>query len=113
MNEQAEIEWLAEKLEDSAWLFYGEFEGYLGQFLRQIFQKEPSDYGFDESLPNDFQVAYWSVISEMERLRWFEYGTSPRGGWLTKDGKRFKQIIMTIDDALVKVANFTYEKYNG
>ena len=113
MNERAEIEWLAGKLEDSAWLFYGEFEQYLNVFIKQVLQKDFKDFGFDQTLPNNFQVAYWSVLSELTDLDFYEYGTSPRGGWLTKDGERFKKIVLGIDDAIVKAADVTYLKYNG
>lgn len=107
-----DIEWLAERLEDSSWLFYGEFEEYLNLFLKEIFSKELRDIGFDEAQRNDFQVAYWSVLSELVSLDFAEYGTSPRGAWLTPDGERFKRIVLELTDAIPRAAKFTHLKYN-
>jgi hypothetical protein len=110
--EKEYIKWLADILEESHWLFYGEFEVYLNEFLKQIFQKEFNEIGYNEKLPNDFQVAYWSVISEMEFLYLFEYGTSPRGGWLTEKGKKFKEIIMNNENALSEAQEYIMNKNN-
>lgn len=107
-----DIEWLAERIDDSSWLFYGEFDAYLNNFLRAIFEKDLRDIGFDQTLPNDFQVAYWSVLSELVKLDLVEYGSSPRGAWLTPDGERFKRIIMGLPDAIQRAAEFTHLKYN-
>lgn len=96
----SDIEFLARILDKSSWLFYGEFEDYLTEFLQRVFTKDLKDYGFDESLPNDFQVAYWSILSELVKLDLAEYGTSPRGAWLTEDGERFKRIIVGTKNAI-------------
>jgi hypothetical protein len=107
---QEDLEFMEEILSRSYWLFYGEFEIYINKFLKDIFSKEFSDIGFDEALSNDFQVAYWSVISELDRLRLFEYGTSPRGGWLTEDGERFKKLIMENKNALTETQKYIYNQ---
>ncbi len=111
MNE--DIKWLADVLDESSWLFYGEFDEYLQSFFSGIFQEELSHYGFNESLSNDFQVAYWSVLSELVKLDLAEYGTSPRGAWLTPNGEKFKEIITGNPKAIPLATNLIYEKYNG
>ena len=110
--DKLDIEWLADLLEKSNWLFYGEFDDYLNTFLKRAFQKEPKDFGFDESLPNDFQVAYWSVISELNALNLIDYGTSPRGAWLTDDGKRFKALVLDRENAIAEATKVTHYRYN-
>lgn len=112
MNEQ-DTKWLSEILEKSSWLFYGEFEVYLDAFLKTVLSKELSEFGFNENLPNDFQVAYWSVLSELVNLNLAEYGTSPRGAWLTEEGKRFAKIILENENALQSAQQYTYNKYNS
>jgi hypothetical protein len=96
----SDIEFIARILDKSDWLFYGEFECYLTEFLQKVFTKDLKEYGFDESLPNDFQVAYWSILSELVKLNLADYGTSPRGAWLTEDGERFKSIIVGTESAI-------------
>ena len=105
-----DIIFLAKILSESSWLFYGEFEVYLNSFLKSIFQKELKDFGFDEKLPNDFQVAYWSVLSELKKLNLVDYGTSPRGAWLTEEGERFKRVILENDNAIQEAVEITSDE---
>ena len=94
-------EFMSEILDKSRWLFYGEFEVYLQTFLEEVFKHDLKDYGFEDiKMSNEFAVAYWSVLSELVSLDLAEYGTSPRGAWLTEKGERFKEIIMSNENAL-------------
>jgi hypothetical protein len=79
-------------LGDAAWLFYGELQDVLPDFLEDVLEKPFDEWGFDRDMERDFAVAYWLLISELVRLDLYEYGTSPRGGWLTDKGKRFVRI---------------------
>jgi len=60
----------------------------------------------------DFAVAYWLFISELTALNLYEYGTSPRGGWLTDAGEMFKKIILENEDAISETKQYIMEKYN-
>ncbi len=93
---------MSEILDNSPLLFYGEFEVYLNKFMKMIFQHEFREYGFGDIKMDDIsQTAYWFLISWLESQNMFEYGTSPRGGWLTEKGERFKKIIMENENALI------------
>lgn len=96
-----------EVLNAAAWLFYGDLDEHFGDFVARVFDGleehasgPPSfgRFGFNSHeqsftpLASDFAVAYWLFLSELVRLDLAEYGTSPRGAWLTEDGKRFRRI---------------------
>lgn len=110
--EKEDLKFLTEIIEKSNWLFYGEFEIYLNKFLKKIFVCKLSDLGFDTKGTNEFQTAYWSILSELVRLDLAEYGTSPRGAWLTENGERFKKIILENENALKESEEEVYKKYN-
>ena len=105
---KSDLEWVDNLFLGSSWLFYGEFEEYLNEFLKEILNGDFKEYGFNSGLPNHTQVAYWSVISEMVSLNLLEYGTSPRCPWLTQDGERFASIILSSDNALREVSDYIY-----
>ena len=89
-----DIAWLADVLEESHLLFYGELYDYLDTFLTRVFSHELSDYGFGKvPMTHDFATAYWLFVSWAVEADLIEYGSSPRGAWLTEKGKRFKRII--------------------
>ncbi len=102
---QEEIEFLSEVLDDSCWLFYGELDELLPDFLEDVFSHELKDHGFgDSKMEEHFYLPYWLVLSEMVRLDLAEYGTSPRGAWLTEKGKKFKEILTKYPNA-IELAN--------
>lgn len=113
MNEE-DLKFIAEILEESNLLFYGEFEVYLGTFLKEVFKHEFKEYGFEEiKMTNDFATAYWFVLSWLNSQDMFNYGTSPRGGWLEEKGERFKKIIMKNENAIQEAQEYIHKKYNG
>lgn len=106
---QSDAEFWDEILNNAAWLFYGDLDEHFAAFVRHVFAgMEPSPHvgfsfspwGFrrDNPMVADFAVAYWLFLSELVRLDLAEYGTSPRGAWLTADGQRFKRIFDTISE---------------
>lgn len=113
MENTNDIEWLADLLEESPLLFYGDFEQPLNNFLKEVFQHELKDFGFGDVPMNDeFVVAYWFLISWMNSKKLVEYGTSPRGCWLTEDGKRLKKMVLENEDAISEATEFIYNKYH-
>lgn len=104
-----DVSFLAGILEQSSWLLYGNLEERFDAFVREVFQHEFKDYGFgDVAMTRDFAVAYWLFLSELVKLDLAEYGTSPRGAWLTDKGKRFRDICLGHSDALALGANRMY-----
>lgn len=109
-----DIIFLADILERSNWLFYGDLDAYFQPFLQDVFAHELRDWGFEKiRVTPAFHLAYWLLISEMVDLNLVEYGTSPRGAWLTRDGERFKRIIQEDDQAIWKANEYTRGKYNS
>ena len=112
--EKEDLEFLTEILNESAWFLYGDLDEYFDGFLRRVFAKDLRDWGFsDVELEPTFAVAYWLLISELVRLDLVEYGTSPRGAWLTEKGERFKSLVMKHDGAIAQAEDFIHKKYNS
>lgn len=88
---QKDMEFLDDLTNRASWLFYGDIEYSFSDFLRKVFKKDLIEWGFAD-LEGDFNTAYWLFVSEMNRLDLVDYGTSPRGAWLTEDGERFKRL---------------------
>lgn len=80
----------------AAWLFYGDLDEHFQTFLVKVFSRSFSDWGFGAvtSESPDFQVAYWLLVSELSRLGLYDYGTSPRGGWWSPEGERWKALFL-------------------
>lgn len=109
-----DLEFLAEILEKSRWLFYGDLDAYMDNFLKIVFGRELKEWGFEEeSMQPDFALAYWLCLSELIALDLAEYGTSPRGSWLTPTGERFKALILKHEDAIGEANDFIHKKYNS
>lgn len=103
----ADLQFLADILEKSHWLLYGDLDEYFDGFLKRVFSIELKDWGFSRvEMSPDFSVAYWLLISELNALDLVEYGTSPRGAWFTERGERFKRIILENDEAIEKAQDF-------
>lgn len=102
-----DLRFLAEIMDSSAWLLYGDLDGDLDAFAETVFRHEFSDYGFGNvPMTRDFGVAYWFFLSELVRLDLAGYGTSPRGAWLTPKGERFKALVVAHPDALAQAARY-------
>ena len=113
MNNE-DLEFLAEVVEKAHWLFYGDLDEHFDAFVRRVFQHEFKEYGFEDvKMEPDFAVAYWLFLSELVALDLAEYGTSPRGAWLTEGGKRFKKLCLTHEDAIGQANDYIHKKYNG
>jgi hypothetical protein len=56
-------------------------------------------------------TAYWLFISLLVANDMYEYGTSPRGGWLTEKGKRLKKIVIENPDWLGYYHEYEDEVY--
>lgn len=109
-----DIEFIADLIEGSPLLFYGEFEIYLDIFIKEVFKYEFRDIGFGNvKKDNTFLTAYWFLISWLNSKDLFDYGTSPRGGWLTEKGERFKKIILEHDNSIELARDFIHRKYNS
>jgi hypothetical protein len=104
-----DLEFIADILEQSNLLFYGDWEDELQLFLQQIFKNDLKD--FTSTL--DSKVAYWLILSKFDELGLIEYGTSPRTAWLTEAGERFRKIILENENAISEAADFIYKKYNS
>ena len=112
-EKQKDIEWLAEILEESPLLFYGELEYHLDKTLKLVFAHDLKEYGFEEiPMLEDFATAYWLIISLMHKWDFIDYGTSPRGAWLTEKGERFKKMVLAYD-AIQEAAEHIHKKYNS
>ena len=108
---EIELQILEKLLDRSSWLFYGDWEEEMSLFVREILKNEFREYGFEEiKLEGDKKVAYWLLLSELVRLNLAEYGTSPRGAWLTEEGKKFKEIVMEHKDWLEQVEEHIYQQ---
>lgn len=111
--EEEDLKFLAEILNQSSWLFYGDLEEHFDIFLRTVFSHELKEWGFgDVKMSPDFTVAYWLLISELNRLGLVDYGTSPRGAWLTEKGEKFKKLVMKNNDAIAQTEEFIYRENN-
>lgn len=111
--DKEDLEFLAGVLEKSRWLFYGDLDFYFDKFVRMVFGRELKEWGCEgESMEPDFATAYWLFLSELVALDLAEYGTSPRGAWLTEEGERFKNLCMKYPDAIAQANQFIYDRYH-
>lgn len=94
-----EKEQLKEMIENTDALFYGELEYYLDEYLPKFFSVEVKDVGFDEKHPMN-NLEFWFTVSWLVRMDCLEYGTSPRGAWLTEKGKALKQYVLSTKDPI-------------
>jgi hypothetical protein len=93
---------LAEMVSNSRLLFYGEMDSFLGDYLKDFFSREIRDVGFsdDNSINN---VTWWFCISWLVSIDCIEYGTSPRGGWLTEKGEALKKYVLENENPIEKL----------
>jgi hypothetical protein len=110
---EEDLKFLGDILEKSHWLLYGDLDEHFTKFIKEVFKHEFREYGFEEvKMSRDFAVAYWLFLSELVSLDLAEYGTSPRGAWLTEGGERFKKLVNENEDAIGLANDFIYNKYN-
>lgn len=101
MTPQQHLEW-KEILQNSDALFYGELEYYLDEYLPKFFSVEVKDVGFDQKHQmNDLQ--FWFTVSWLHQMGCLEYGTSPRGAWLTEKGKELKEYVLKTENPITKI----------
>jgi hypothetical protein len=82
------------RVENTDALFYGELEYHLDQYLPKFFSVEVKDVGFNDKHPMN-TLEFWFVVSWLVRMDFLEYGTSPKGAWLTESGKEFKEYVLS------------------
>lgn len=100
---EEDLDFITELDNKWAWLFYGELDQILPPYIKKIFSQDLSYWGWNEEKDDEFEAVYWLILSELIRLNLAEYGTSPRGAWLTPDGERFKRIVQENPDWLRQV----------
>lgn len=93
------LEAWTEKIEETDALFYGELEHYLDEYLPKFFSVEVGDVGFNKEHPLN-NALFWFVVSWLVRMDFLEYGTSPRGAWLTDEGKLFKKYVLSTKEPI-------------
>ena len=69
------------------------------------------DYRYLESVPALGPAPTWFLINALCRANIIEYGTSPRFGWLTKEGESLKKFVCskTVDELYDLVCNVTQD----
>ena len=92
------IKWKNE-LENTNCLFYGELEYYLDEYIKKFFSVEVKDVGFNEDHPMN-NLEFWFVVSMLVKMDMLEYGTSPRGAWLTDEGILFKKYCLETENPI-------------
>jgi len=90
------------KLQDTNCLFYGELEFYLDTYIKKFFSVDVKDVGFNEEHPMN-NLEFWFVVSMLVHMDMLEYGTSPRGAWLTEEGEKFKEFCLKEDNPITKI----------
>lgn len=96
------IEELKEMVENSHALFYGELECHLDTYLPEFFSVDVKDVGFDDNHPMN-NALFWFTVSWLVEMDCLEYGTSPRGAWLTDKGEEFKTYVLTTEKPITNL----------
>lgn len=91
-----------EMIQDTDALFYGELEFLLDKYLPKFFSVEVSDVGFNKDHPMN-NLEFWFTVSWLVRMDCLEYGTSPRGAWLTEKGEEFKKYVLSVKEPITKL----------
>jgi hypothetical protein len=103
-------EFLIKFLEETDLLFYGELEEIFPRLLNEMI-----NYTTEYSLVKDrldyiTESEYWFMVSILNATDIVEYGSSPRGYWLTKKGEKLKELFHLIDNT-EKLRKYTSEYY--
>jgi len=102
MREEEIVEEFKEKIENTDMLCYGDIEPHLDTYLPKFFSVDIKDVGFDEKHPMN-NLEFWFVVSWLNRMGFIDYGTSPRGAWLTSEGETFKKYILSVKNPVTKI----------
>ena len=96
-------------IQDTDALFYGELEYYLDEYLPKFFSVEVKEVGFNDEHPMN-NLEFWFTVSWLVRMDCLEYGTSPRGAWLTEKGKEFKKYVSSTKKPIAELLHSDEEK---
>lgn len=102
MENKEKMEKWNELMNDTDALFYGELEYFLDEYLPKFFSVDVKDVGFNEEHPLN-NLEFWFTVSWLVRMDFMEYGTSPRGAWLTKEGEEFKKYVLSTKRPIVRL----------
>ena len=101
---------LIEFLEETEILFYGEFEEIFPRILNEMINYEQEMSWIKDRLDYMSRSEYWFMVSILNKTGIIEYGSSPRGYWLTEKGKKLKSLFHLIDNT-EKMQKYTLEYY--
>lgn len=77
---------------DTTLLFYGQLEEVFLPNLEVVLEsKLNTETSITQQILNSglTHLEFWLILSEADAQGWFDYGTSPGGGWLTQSGMEF------------------------
>lgn len=96
---------LAKKVGNSSLLFYGELDYLLDSYMKKFFSVEIKEVGFDDNHEMN-TLEFWFTVSWLNEMDFVEYGTSPRGAWLTESGKSFKKYVLENVSPITSLVEF-------
>ena len=78
-------------------LFYGELEELLFEKLKKVLSTRATRLFLDGTpIEGITELEYWLILSVLAEYNFIEYGTSPRGSWLTPKGIKLLEEINSI-----------------
>ena len=94
---------------------YGTGEPHTVKALKELFgaigeDDRPDCYNFKKLEAAVTPTVAWLLIAVLCRAHIFEYGTSPRFGWLTEQGKRLRDYIANKSEAELLEALTEYDE---
>jgi len=101
---------LAKEVNNSNLLFYGELEGFLDEYIKEFFKVEVKEVGFDDNHKMN-NLQFWLVVSWLVSMDYLEYGTSPRGVWLTEEGEYFKNYCLNTETPISNLTRMEPSEY--
>ena len=78
-------------------LAYGELsDEFLIDAFQTILQWKADDHFISDTIPDNLYTAteYWLLLGLLSK--YIDYGSSPRGGWLTEEGEEVLNILKTV-----------------
>ena len=82
-----QFEQLEQWFPDNSLYDYGELSGILPQYVYAVLKlKQQQVFTDGSNLENITMLEYWFVLSLLCQYDYVEYGSSPRGAWLTDKG---------------------------
>ena len=101
---------LIEFLEETDLLFYGELEEIFPRLLNEMINYGDDYAKRDKIVKKIDEPLFWFMVSILNKTGIIEYGSSPRGYWLTEKGKKLKGLFHLIDNT-EKMQKYTSEYY--